>query len=287
MMPDRASGADRPNSPREMKAAEGWAEAGPEGSSSSDPVLAVDRVVKAYGKLKALDGVHIDVAAGEFVALLGLNGAGKTTLFQLLVGLFVPDGGTITINGCDMRRDPVSALKSLGIVFQEATLDLDLTVEGSLRFHAGLHGMSRGKAAQRIAEVLEFVGLSEQPAIAGRKLSGGNRRRVELARALMHEPRLLLLDEPTAGLDAAMRRDLLDHVLGLCGERGIGVLWATHLVEEAERAHRVVVLNRGRVIATASPLVLMEQSGKATLADWFLDVVEGDHGRTSSSAAGG
>lgn len=246
-----------------------------------DPVLSVERVVKAYGGFRALDGVDIDVAAGEFVALLGVNGAGKTTLFHLLVGLFVADAGTITINGFDMRRDPVSGLKGLGIVFQEPTLDLDLPVGSSLRFHAGLHGMSRSQAATRIAQVLEHVGLREQLSDVGRKLSGGNRRRVELARALMHEPRILLLDEPTVGLDAPMRRDLLDYVLRLCSQRGVGVLWATHLVEEAERAHRVVVLHRGRVIATATPVVLMRQSGKATLAEWFLDLIE----RNNSGAA--
>ena len=250
-----------------------------------DPVLSVERVVKAYGGFKALDGVDIDVAPGEFVALLGVNGAGKTTLFHLLVGLFVPDAGTITINGFDMRRDPVSGLKGLGIVFQEPTLDLDLSVGSSLRFHAGLHGMSGSQAATRIAQVLEHVGLREQTGVVGRKLSGGNRRRVELARALMHEPRLLLLDEPTVGLDAPMRRDLLDYVLRLCNQRGVGVLWATHLVEEAERAHRVVALHRGRVIATATPVVLMRQSGKATLAEWFLDLMERDNSGAAVATA--
>jgi len=252
----------------------------------SDPVLSVERVVKAYGGLRALDGVDIDVAPGEFVALLGLNGAGKTTLFHLLVGLFVPDAGTITINGFDMRRDPVSGLKQLGIVFQEPTLDLDLPVQASLHFHAGLHGISRTQAAKRIAQELERVGLSEQLGNVGRELSGGNRRRVELARALIHEPQILLLDEPTVGLDAAMRRDLLEYVLSLCGRRGVGVLWATHLVEEAVRAHRVVVLHQGRVIATATPVVLMEESGKATLTEWFLDLIGKDRSGVAIAARG-
>lgn len=251
-----------------------------------DPVLSVERVVKSYGGLKALDGVDVDIAAGEFVALLGLNGAGKTTLFQLLAGLFVPDTGEITINGFDMRRDPVSGLKGLGIVFQEPTLDLDLPVQASLHFHAGLHGITRPQAAKRIAQELERVGLSEQIDSVGRKLSGGNRRRVELARALIHEPQILLLDEPTVGLDAAMRRDLLDYVLRLCGQRGVAVLWATHLVEEAERAHRVVILHRGRIIATAAPAVLIEQSGKATLMESFLNLIGIDQSGVAITAAG-
>ena len=239
------------------------------------PVLAVTGAVKAYGALRALDRVDLEVGSGEFVALLGLNGAGKTTLFQLLSGLFVPDDGTITINGADMRRDPVAGLKGLGIVFQEPTLDLDLPVRASLRFHAGLHGMTDHRAKTRIDEELARLGLADRAADTARKLSGGNRRRVELARALMHDPRILLLDEPTVGLDPAMRRDILDYVLGLCRTRGIGVLWATHLVEEAERADRVVILHRGRVVDSAPPEALVRKSGKPSLSEAFLALIGG------------
>ena len=209
------------------------------------------------------------------MALLGLNGAGKTTLFQLLTGLFMPDSGAIFVNGIEMRRDPASALKGLGIVFQESTLDLDLPVSSSLYFHAGLHGMARARAKTRMLEELGRLGLSDSIGAIGRRLSGGNRRRVELARALMHDPRILLLDEPTVGLDPAVRRDLLNYVLQLCKERGLGVLWATHLVEEAERADRVVILHRGRVVESASPAVLMRQAGKTTLSDAFLSLIDG------------
>jgi ABC-2 type transport system ATP-binding protein len=236
-------------------------------------VISVEGVAKSYGPLKALDGVDLWVAEREFVALLGVNGAGKTTLFRLLTGLFVPDAGAIFVNGADMRRDPVAGLKGLGIVFQEATIDLDLPVASSLYFHAGLHGMARGHAKKRMTDELGRLGLADSGAIIGRKLSGGNRRRVELARALMHDPRLLLLDEPTVGLDPAMRRDLLEYVLTLCKQRGLGVLWATHLVEEAERADRIVILDRGRVIESATPAELRQRTGATTLSDAFLALI--------------
>ena len=237
------------------------------------PIVSVDAVTKSYDALKALDRVDLQVAAGEFVALLGVNGAGKKTLFRLLTGLFVPDAGTIVINGFDMRREPVSALQGLGIVFQEPTLDLDLPVASSLHFHAGLHGMVRSIAKKRMAEELGRLGMAESAGVIGRKLSGGNRRRVELARALMHDPRLLLLDEPTVGLDPAVRRDLLDYVLALCRQRGLGVLWATHLVEEAERADRVVILHRGRVIENATPTDVRRRADAPSLSDAFLAMI--------------
>jgi len=234
------------------------------------PVLEVDAVSKRYGKLTALDGVSLSVAAGEFVALLGPNGAGKTTLFQLLSGLFVADGGAVRIGGRDIRHDAVSALASLGIVFQQPTLDLDLTVRGNLRFHARLHGLTRQTMGERITAELARLGLTDQLNDTARTLSGGNRRRVELARALLHRPSILLMDEPTVGLDPASRRDLSIHVRRLCAEQGMGVLWATHLVDEAEPADRVVVLDRGHVLQAGNPSELVRGTGTGSLADAFL-----------------
>ena len=233
-------------------------------------VLEVDQVGKSYATRKALDQVSLSVAAGEFVALLGPNGAGKTTLFQLASGLFVADTGRILIEGWDMRKDAVAALAGVGVVFQQPTLDLDLSVRANLRFHARLHGISRGRAASRIREELERLDLLDRGDEVCRALSGGIRRRVELARALLHEPRLLLMDEATVGLDPASRRGLVDYVHGLCATRELGVLWATHLVDEAERASRVVVLHRGRLLCQGPPQALLEQTGEASLADAFL-----------------
>jgi ABC-2 type transport system ATP-binding protein len=234
------------------------------------PALLLDNVVKTYGAIRAVDGVSLKALAGEFIALLGPNGAGKTTLFQLLSGLFVPDSGRIAIMGCDMLHDPVPALAMLGIVFQQPTLDLELSVAGNLLFHAGLHGIPRPVARARIAKELARVGLTERAHDKAAQLSGGNRRRVELARALLHEPRVLLMDEATVGLDPASRGDLLALMLKMRTERSVAVLWATHLCDEVADADRVIVLHRGKVLADTSPVQLVADAGTATVEQAFL-----------------
>jgi ABC-2 type transport system ATP-binding protein len=233
--------------------------------------LAVEEVSKSYGAVKALDRVSLHVARGEFVALLGPNGAGKSTLFQLLTGLFVPDAGRIEVAGFDMRYQARKALARLGVVFQQPTLDLDLSVVANLRFHARLHGMGRG-ARVRIDAELERIGLTERAKDRARALSGGNRRRVELARALLHDPVVLLMDEPTVGLDPASREQLVAYVHSLCTHRGVGVLWATHLVDEAESADRVIILHKGHWIASGTAAELRERTGQRSLRDAFLDL---------------
>ncbi len=235
-------------------------------------VLKVEGVVKSYGRAVALDRVDIELHMGEFVALLGPNGAGKSTLFQLLTGLFVPDEGTISIMGHDIGSSPVPALSRLGIVFQQSTLDPELSVSANLWFHARLQGMERKRAAARIAEELSRVGLAERAGDRVRTLSGGNRRRVELARALLHDPAILLMDEPTVGLDPASRRDILNNVLRLRQEKRVGVLWSTHLVDEAQLADRVIVLHRGKVLRSTTPAGFVKETGAKSLADAFLEM---------------
>lgn len=250
-------------------------------SSSLRPpasVLVVERVSKFYGATKALDGVSLSVSRGEFVALLGPNGAGKTTLFQLLSGLFVADAGSIRVQDLDIRHHAVSVLADVGVVFQQPTLDLDLTVGANLYFHARLHGMGRRRIARRVREELERLGLQDSSDKRCRTLSGGNRRKVELARALLHEPGVLLMDEATVGLDPASRRSLLEYVHELCGQRDIGVLWATHLVDEAERADRVLVLHRGSLLTQGAPQRLIEATGQTGLAEAFLELTGGGKG---------
>jgi ABC-2 type transport system ATP-binding protein len=239
-------------------------------SAETPIVLDATDVVKNYGARKALDHIDISIRAGELVALLGPNGAGKTTLFQLLTGLFVPDGGTIRIGDADIRRNAVPALAGIGVVFQQPTLDLDLTVIGNLRFHANLHGLNGREAGSRIDTELAKLKLTDRARDPARALSGGQRRRIELARALLHRPSLLLMDEPTVGLDPASRRDLLNHVVRLCDERKMAVLWATHLVDEADHADRVVVLHQGKVLKVGSPRQLVEETGAANLHDAFV-----------------
>lgn len=235
-------------------------------------VLECRDVSKRYGRVLALDQVSLQVAAGEMVALLGPNGAGKTTLFQLLTGLFVADSGTVEVLGADMRRHPVAALAKLGVVFQQPALDLNLSVRASLRFHADLHGLPAAAARGRIDALLASFGLADVASQPARNLSGGNRRKVELLRALLHEPRLLLMDEATVGLDPASRAQLLEEVLRSREQRGIGVLWATHLVDEAERAQRVVVLHKGRVRFDGAPGDLCREQDQPTLERAFLQL---------------
>jgi ABC-2 type transport system ATP-binding protein len=174
-----------------------------------------------------------------------------------------------------MRREPVQALAHLGVVFQQPALDLNLTVRASLRFHADLHGLPGAVSRPRIEALLARFGLTELAGKLARELSGGNRRKVELVRALLHEPRLLLMDEATVGLDPASRAQLLDEVLQARSERGLGVLWATHLVDEAERAQRVVVLHKGKVLWDGGVQELCAGQGVPTLQGAFLKLTGG------------
>ena len=175
-----------------------------------------------------------------------------------------------------MSRDAVPALAELGIVFQQPTLDLELSVTANLLFHAGLHGIPRAIAQARITDALRRLGLDERANDKAAKLSGGNRRRVELARALMHEPRVLLMDEPTVGLDPASRSDLLKLLLTMRTERGVAVLWATHLCDEVADADRVIVLHRGKILADTTPARLISSAGAATIEEAFLAMTGGD-----------
>ncbi len=213
------------------------------------PALQILDLSHSFGDRKALDQVEFSVRPGDFTVLLGLNGAGKSTLFALATHLYHNRSGSISVFGHDIRRQPSQALRRMGVVFQQPTLDMDLSVEQNLAYHCALHGMARGLSKRRIETELERLQLADRRRDKVRLLSGGLRRRVELARALLHEPQLLLLDEPTVGLDIASRGFLLDHVRTLCAERDLAVLWATHLIDEADSKSRVVVLHKGKVRA--------------------------------------
>jgi ABC-2 type transport system ATP-binding protein len=215
-------------------------------------VLEVDDLSFGYGDGFRLDGISFAVEARSFTALLGPNGAGKTTLFSLLTRLFDSERGDVRVCGCGLREASSRALASMGVVFQQPTLDLDLTVLQNLRYFAGLHGLSAREAERRISVELERLELCERRGDKVRRLSGGYRRRVEVARALLHRPALLLLDEPTVGLDVPTRRSLVEHVHALAREDGIAVLWATHLIDEIAPDDQVVVLHRGRIRAAGS-----------------------------------
>jgi ABC-2 type transport system ATP-binding protein len=231
--------------------------------------LSVEKLGHSYGPRTVLHDVSFSIEPGEFTVLLGLNGAGKTTLFSLITRLYAHRGGSIRIFGVPLDDEPEKALSLLGVVFQLSTLDLDLTVEQNLRYHAALHGLPRGVASARISAELERVAIADRRAERVRQLSGGQRRRVEIARALLHDPRLLLLDEPTVGLDVAARQFLLDHVRLLCRERGTAVLWATHLIDEVDAESRVVVLHRGRVLAEGRAADVIAATGAASMRAAF------------------
>jgi ABC-2 type transport system ATP-binding protein len=235
-----------------------------------EAVLSISGVKKSYGRIQALKGVDLTVYAGEVVALLGPNGAGKSTLLQILTGLFSPDEGSVEVLGHDLRRNAIVALSGIGVVFQQPTLDLELTVVHNLLFHTDLHGLDRKTARERIRLALERFGLTERQKERVRVLSGGNRRRVELARSLLHEPRVLFMDEPTAGLDPASRRDLLEDIRRLRSERQLGVLWTTHLIDEAESADRIVVLHRGLVLFDGTREEMMAVAKRGSVREAFL-----------------
>ncbi|MGX5664340.1 ABC transporter ATP-binding protein [Rhizobium daejeonense] len=229
--------------------------------------LDICHVSYRYGERRALDDVSFAVTPGRFCALLGPNGAGKSTLFALLTRLIVADEGTIGVAGFDIARSPRSALARIGVVFQQPTLDLDMTVRRNMRYFAGLHGLSGREAADAIERSLAQLGMAERADEQVRALNGGHRRRMEIARALVHRPDILLLDEPTVGLDAASRQAITDHVHRLA-EGGLAVLWATHLVDEIDLSDQVVVLHRGKVLSdgSASDLAGGQGLAKAFLA---------------------
>ncbi len=232
--------------------------------------LVVRNLSFTYGSKQALKDVSFDVAPGTFCALLGPNGAGKSTLTALLTRLLVAPEGEITLAGHDMRRAPRQALADLGVVFQQSTIDLSLSVRQNLAYFAALHGLPRSEVPGRIDAALERLGMRERADEKARALNGGHRRRMELARALLHDPKVLLLDEPTVGLDAAARAAITDHVHDLAAE-GLCVLWTTHLTDEVRDADRLLVLHRGEIHADG---ITGDIRGNQTLKDWFLSKTE-------------
>jgi ABC-2 type transport system ATP-binding protein len=238
--------------------------------------LEVSHLGHRFGDRAALADISFAIPAGTFAVLLGLNGAGKTTLMSLAAGLYHAQSGLIAVFDHSLKHEPTQALARIGVVFQQPTLDLDLTVRENLRYHAHLHGMST--ADWRTQQDIELGRLDLRDRIdePARKLSGGLRRRVELARALLHRPALLLLDEATVGLDLATRTAILAHVRKICAERNVSVLWATHLLDEIDPADQLIVLHRGAVLydAPASGLPPHAQTD-GSIAEAFMRLVGG------------
>lgn len=234
------------------------------------PVLDLRDVRKSYGKTVALKGVTFSIDRARIIGLLGPNGAGKSTLFQIAAGLFAPDSGTVSVFGLDYRKSASQILSRLGVVFQARAIDLDMTVVANLRFHASLFGLNRSAATERINEVgalLEITDMMDKPV---RTLSGGNQRRVEVARAMLNRPELLLMDEPTVGLDPTTRRLLVSHLHQVREKNGTSILWATHIVEELEDADHIVLIRSGEIVGEGTPAELIARTGTTDLTNAYI-----------------
>jgi len=212
----------------------------------------------SYGELRALDGVRFAVQPGEIFGLLGPNGGGKTTLFRILSTLMRPSEGTAQVFGFDLLRQPDEVRRRIGIVFQASSVDGKLTAAENMRHQGHLYGMRGARLESQSRELLDRVGLLERRDVIVETFSGGQRRRVELAKGLLHGPQLLLLDEPTTGLDPVARRDLWSYLNILRAKDGIAVLITTHLMEEAENCDRLAILNHGKIVALGSPSELKQ-----------------------------
>jgi len=219
----------------------------------------------SYSGKVALDGVSFDIEEGASFALLGPNGAGKTTLINILCTLQRPDSGSVSVAGHDALRYPRRARRSIGVVFQTSSLDDRLTARENLEFHGLVHGLGRRRRETRIRQVLELVGLEEWEDDVVRTFSGGMKRRLEIARALMHEPKILFLDEPTVGLDAQTRQQIWHYLDRLRKEWSLTVLTTTHYIEEVEDADVVCVIDHGKIIAQGSPEALKREHGRRWL----------------------
>jgi ABC-2 type transport system ATP-binding protein len=244
------------------------------GTTPTEAVV-IESVSHSYGARQALDNVTFSLAPATFAVLLGLNGAGKSTLFSLIVRLYAVQRGQIRIFGHDIARASSQALRLIGVVFQPRTLDLDLSVLQNLTYHAALHGIGNRAGRERADEVLARIALSDRADDKVRNLSGGQMRRLEIARALLHRPRLLVLDEPTVGLDIKSRADILGHVRRLVVEDGVSVLWATHLIDEVANDDDVIVLHHGQVLAHGPVAQVLKDSGAQDIHAAFTGLTQG------------
>ncbi|MDD5580882.1 MAG: ABC transporter ATP-binding protein [Methylobacter sp.] len=242
---------------------------------NTDIALSIEDLNFSYGKKKALDRINFKIQPGECTLLLGPNGAGKSTLFSLITRLYDSRGGRIELCGFNIKQQTRKALAKLGVVFQQTTLDMDLTVMQNLRYHTALHGMGRKQSMLRIQEELERLNMFDRRFEKIRQLNGGHRRRVEIARALLHKPSLLLLDEPTVGLDVPSRQDIVDHVHRLAADENMAVLWASHLIDEIYPDDHVIVLDKGQIKANGTVNEVLQLTGTSTIKDAFNRLTQG------------
>jgi ABC-2 type transport system ATP-binding protein len=231
-------------------------------SGSADPAVSVRGLVKRFKEVEAVRGIDLDVRAGETFGFLGPNGAGKSTTIKILCTLATATAGSARVAGFDVAADRDQVRRHIGLVFQEPTLDVYLTAEQNLRFHGELYGVDRSTAAERRREVLTMVGLWERRGAVVQTFSGGMRRRLEIARGLLHSPRVLFLDEPTVGLDPQTRASIWEYLRELHRTEDITVFVTTHYMDEAENCDRIAIMDSGRIVALDTPDALKAQVGK-------------------------
>lgn len=238
--------------------------------------LSVENLSFSYGSQKALSQLSFSIQPGQCTLLLGPNGAGKSTLFALITRLYDTREGQIRLCGYDIKRQTRQALAQLGIVFQQTTLDMDLSVLQNLHYHAALYGMSRQYANSRIQEELERLNMFDRRFEKARQLNGGHRRRVEIARALLHKPTLLLLDEPTVGLDVPSRLAMVEYVHQLVSQEKLAVLWASHLMDEVYPEDHLLILHKGQIKASGRVSDVQQTTGTTTIKDAFYQLTQGE-----------
>lgn len=233
----------------------------------------ISEVNHNFGQKRVLDQITLSIKKGTFCALLGPNGAGKSTLFSALTRLLIPAQGTIKIYGNDIHKNPRQALSNIGVVFQQQTMDLDLTVFQNLRYFGKLQGMSGRDLNQRIDQVLTLLNMAERSHEVVRTLNGGHRRRAEIARSLIHDPKVLLLDEATVGLDPETRKSITDDMHKIAQTKGKTILWATHLCDEVGDDDQLVILHNGKILRNGQA---HEIANGGNLLDVFLSLTGKD-----------
>ncbi len=234
-------------------------------------IIQVENLKKSFGDFEAVKGVSFAVEQGKTFGFLGPNGAGKSTTIKMLTTVLAPSEGRVLIAGRDSVKEPLEARRAFGIVFQDPSLDDELTAAENMELHSALYSVPRSQRRERIEALLLFVGLSERRDEYVKRFSGGMKRRLEIARALQHRPRVLFLDEPTVGLDPQTRNHIWGLIGELCRNEGLTVFFSTHYMEEAERvADWIAVIDHGRIVSQGTAVALRQQTGSGSLEDAFL-----------------
>lgn len=238
-----------------------------------ESIIKAEGLTKKFGSFTAVDDISFDVREGEIFAFLGPNGAGKTTTIKMLTTVLRPTAGKITLAGHDVAKDPHAARKSFGIVFQDPSIDDEMTAYENMELHAVLYGLPKAVYAARIEELLKFVELWDRRNDLAKQFSGGMKRRLEIARGFLHHPRIIFLDEPTQGLDPQTRNHIWSYVKDLNQKEKTTIFFTTHYMEEAERvAERIAVMDHGKIVDGGAPKELMQRTGKDSLEDAFLEL---------------